>query len=595
MNKFLQQTWASFLGSIAGFLFILALGTGGLLVVFINLILSDTTPQIEDKSALVFNLASRIQDSESEANLTEIISEDITETITVRQATEAINKAAKDERIRAIFLDGRKGNINSGYASLTEIRSALEKFKASGKKIITYNLNYGEKDYYLTSVADQIIINPMGLIEINGFSTPQLFFANGLDKYGIGVQVIRAGKYKSAVEPFLRNNYSEDSKLQTQELLNNLWNNYLKKVSDSRNLSPNNIQNIADNNPVLNAQEAQKLGLVDQVAYFDEVVTNLQNITDSNDNNSFRKIGIKKYLTATKKTVNSNQKIAIIYAEGRIVTGKGEIGQVGSNRFSEQLAKIRQDKDIKAVILRINTPGGSAVASEIILRELQLTAQKKPIIVSMGNVAASGGYWIATVGDKIFAENSTITGSIGVFGLLFNLEEIANNNGINYDVVKTAKFADLNIAFREKTANELEIYQTQVERFYNLFLKKVATARNLTTEKVDTLAQGRVWSGESAKRVGLVDEIGGLENAIQYTVNKLNLGDNWQIEEYPEKRTWETEIIERLSEAKMQSQLSDREMIALMIGKLKSELDLQEIVNEPNKIYTILPFKLEIE
>ena len=595
MNKFLQQTWASFLGSIAGFLFILALGTGGLLVVFINLILSDTTPQIEDKSALVFNLASRIKDSESEANLTEIISEDITETITVRQATEAINKAAKDERIRAIFLDGRKGNINSGYASLTEIRSALEKFKASGKKIITYNLNYGEKDYYLTSVADQIIINPMGLIEINGFSTPQLFFANGLDKYGIGVQVIRAGKYKSAVEPFLRNNYSEDSKLQTQELLNNLWNNYLKKVSDSRNLSPNNIQNIADNNPVLNAQEAQKLGLVDQVAYFDEVVTNLQNITDSNDNNSFRKIGIKKYLTATKKTVNSNQKIAIIYAEGRIVTGKGEIGQVGSNRFSEQLAKIRQDKDIKAVILRINTPGGSAVASEIILRELQLTAEKKPIIVSMGNVAASGGYWIATVGDKIFAENSTITGSIGVFGLLFNLEEIANNNGINYDVVKTAKFADLNIAFREKTANELEIYQTQVERFYNLFLKKVATARNLTTEKVDTLAQGRVWSGESAKRVGLVDEIGGLENAIQYTVNKLNLGDNWQIEEYPEKRTWETEIIERLSEAKMQSQLSDREMIALMIGKLKSELDLQEIVNEPNKIYTILPFKLEIE
>jgi protease-4 len=595
MNKFLQQSLASFLGSVAGLFFFFALGTAGLLVFLITLLASDATPPLEDKSALVFNLSSRIKDSKSDANLEEIFLEDDLEIISVIEATEAIKKAAEDSRIVALFLDGRKGGINGGYASLNEIRLALEKFKATGKKIIAYNLNYGEKDYYVSSVADSIIINPMGLVEINGFSSPQLFFADALNRYGIGVQVIRAGKFKAAVEPFIRNNYSDESKQQTKKLLTDLWSNYLQTVSNSRSLSPEDIQNIADNKPILNPEEAQKLGLIDRIAYFDEVVTILENITDSEEQDSFPKISIKKYLEATKKTVNPNNKIAVLYAEGTIVIGKGGIGQVGSNRFSQQLQKIRENDQIRAVILRINSPGGSAIASEIILRELQLTAKKKPIVVSMGNLAASGGYWIATGGEKIFANNSTITGSIGVFGLLFNLEEIANNNGINYDVVKTGKFADLTGGLRPKTEEELKIYQQSVDRFYNLFLEKVAKARNLSPEKVDPIAQGRTWSGENAKNIGLVDEIGGLETAIQYVVNKLDLGDDWQIEEYPEKRSWETEIMERLSEAKMQSQLSDHETIALAISKLKSTLDFQEVLQDPDKIYTILPFKLEIE
>lgn len=595
MNKFFQQSLASFIGSVTGLFFFFALGTSGLLVFFIVLIASDTTPQIQDKTALVFNLSSQIKDNQSEPTLSELLSEDKTETTTLKETIDAIEKAAEDKRIVTLFLDGSKGNSEIGYASLSEIRLALEKFKAKGKKIIAYNINYGEKDYYLSSIADPIIMNPMGLVEINGFSSPQLFFASALDKYGIGVQIIRAGKYKAAVEPFMRNNYSEESKLQTQELLGDLWDNFLQTVGKSRSLSTKDLQNIADSKAILNAEEAQKLGLIDQLAYNDEVIATLQNITDSKNEDSFRKITIKNYLEATKSKVNSNNKIAILYAEGTIVDGEGEIGQVGSDFFSQQLQKIRENDAIKAVILRINSPGGSAIASEIILRELQLTAKKKPIIISMGNVAASGGYWIATAGEKIFAENNTITGSIGVFGVLFNLEKVAKNNGINYDVVKTGKFADLSVGLRQKTEPELEIYQQGVNRFYTLFLNKVAKARNLTIDKVDTIAQGRVWSGKDAKNIGLVDEIGGLETAIQYTVKKLNLGDNWEVEEYPEKRTWETQIVEKLSQVNIQSQLSDSEKITLAISKLQSELDFQEVIENPHKIYAILPFKLEIK
>ena len=595
MNKFFQQTLASFLGSVAGLLIFFVLATSGLLVFFVTLLLSDKTPQLEDRSVLVFNLSTQIKDSPSESDLVNILLEDDTEIITLRQVTNAIEKATEDKRIVALFLDGRSGSIDSGYANLTEIRAALERFRARGKKIIAYNVSWGEKDYYLGSVADTVIINPIGLMEINGFSSPQLFFADALEKYGIGVQVIRAGKYKAAVEPYTRNSYSPESRQQTRELLTDLWDVYLTKVSLSRKLTPDKIQVIADEHAILNPAEAKTSGLIDRVAYFDEVVTNLKTITDSTKKESFRQISLRKYVDVSQNSQISKNKIAIIYAEGVIVSGKGRIGQVGSERFAKQLRELRENKDIKAVVLRINSPGGTAVASEVILRELQLTAQEKPIIVSMGNVAASGGYWIATAAEKIFAEKSTITGSIGVFGVLFNLQEIANDNGVNYDVVKTGKFADLNVGLRPKTEAELNIYQKNVERFYNLFLEKVARARNLSTEKVTEIAQGRVWSGEDAQTIGLVDEIGGLDAAIEYTVNKLGLTDDWEIEEYPEKRSWETELFKKLAETKLQEKINAPETITAAIWQLKSELAIWEVLQEPSNVYAILPFKLEIE
>lgn len=595
MNKFFQQTLASFIGSLAGLFFFFLLTGSGLLIFLIALLLSDTTPQIKDQSVLVFNLNTQITDKKLDNTLEEFLAEEKTKNLTVREITKAIEKAAKDPKIVALFLDGKNGVLNSGYANLTEIKSALEKFKASGKKIISYDLNYSEKDYYITSIADTIILDPIGLIEINGFSSPQLFLANALQKYGIGVQVIRAGKFKAAVEPFIRNNYSEESRQQTQVLLKDLWTNYVNDVSKNRNLTTTKIKEIANTKGILNGEEAKQLGLIDKVADFNEVVSDLQTISNSKNEDSFRQISIKNYLDSSNNEQVSNNKIAILYAEGTIVGGKGKIGQIGSAYFAKQIRKIRDDDNIKAVIVRINSPGGSAIASEIILRELLLTKKKKPVIISMGNIAASGGYWIATSGEKIFAEKNTITGSIGVFGVLFNLEKIANNNGINYDVVKTGKFADLNAGFRAKTDAELQIYQKSVDAFYSLFLEKVAKARNLTTEKVDNIAQGRVWSGEDAKNVGLVDEIGGLNSAIQYTIKELKLGDDWEVKEYPEKRNWETEFLEKLEETKLQEKLNDSQIIAITLSKLKSELDIADIIENPNQIYTILPFKLEIE
>jgi protease-4 len=595
MKKFLQQILASFIGSVSGILFLLFLGGGGLIILLIALILSEDKPIVENQSALVFNLASQIKERESDVTLESLLSPDETETLTLYQVTKAIKKASQDDRISAIFLDGSQGNIETGYASLTEIRTALEDFKKTGKKIIAYGVNYGEKDYFLSSIADTIIMNPMGLVEINGFSSPQLFFASALQKYGIGFQIVRAGKYKAAVEPFIRDNYSQESKEQTQVLLNSLWQNYVTLVSQSRKISTDKIKNLGNNTPLLYPEEAQKLGIINQIAYFDEVKTKLKEITQSEKEDSFKQISINKYLTAIEDNDLEDNKIAILYAEGTIVSGQGNIEEIGSEYYAQQIQKIREDEDIKAVILRINSPGGSAVASELILRELQLTAKEKPVIVSMGDVAASGGYWIATVGEKIFAEKSTITGSIGVFGLLLNLEKISTNNGINYDVVTTNKFADMGGIFREKTTAEIKVYEQSVDKIYSLFLDKVAKSRKLTKNQVANIAQGRVWTGEDAKKVGLVDEIGGLNATINYTVNKLQLGNKYQIEEYPEQRTWGSEFTEKLSETQLQQKMNNPEMMALTLSQLKSELKIKEILQNPTKIYAILPFKLEIE
>jgi protease-4 len=595
MKKFFQQILASFLGSLAGLFFFFALSTGGLIIFLLILLFSESIPQIDNQSALVFNLDSYIKDNHSDTELENLLSEGTQEKLTVRQITEAINKGAKDPRIVALFLDGSQGNLNLGFASLTEIKTALDNFKSQGKKIFAYNVSAGEKDYFLTSMADEASLNPMGLMEMNGFAASQLFFANSFEKYGIGVQVLRVGQFKSAVEPFTRNNYSQENRQQTAELLTDIWNFYLTEIAKNRNLTKEKINNIANNQGILKSEEAHKLNLIDQVAYLDNVTTQLKEVTNSQNEDSFRKIDITSYLQATKSKSQTKDKVAILYIEGLIVDGKGRIGEVGSERFIEQIQKIRQNKEIKGVVVRINSPGGSALASELILRELQLTAQAKPIIVSMGDFAASGGYWIATVGEKIFASKTTITGSIGVFGLLFNLEKISQNNGISNDVVKTNELADIDNSFKAKSPAELAILQSTVEQIYNSFLEKVAQARSLPKEKVAEIAQGKIWSGEDAQQIGLVDEVGGLDSALQYLSAKLDLSADYQVEEYPEKRSLEVELLKKFSEAKISHELNNSTHLAQLIWQLNSDLALKEIFHNPRQIYTILPFKLNIE
>ncbi|HBL11508.1 MAG TPA: signal peptide peptidase SppA, partial [Cyanobacteria bacterium UBA11162] len=438
-----------------------SLGTVGLLGLIIVAASKDTGPQVKDKSVLIFDLSLSITDtdptSSTSAAIEETLSGDQADTITLRTVIDSLDKATNDPRIVALYLDGSRTTTGTetGLATLKEVRQAMERFKASGKKIIAYDVDLAEKEYYLSSVADTIILNPMGSMELNGFASQPLFLTGALEKFGIGVQVIRVGKYKSAVEPLLLKKISPENRQQLQALLGDLWSEFLTTASQSRKVPVPQLQAIADSQGVLTASDARQRKLIDKVAYFDEVVAELKQLTgETREDESLRQIRLTTYADVPAKNANnrsSNNKIAVIYADGEIVNGEGGVQQVGGDGFAKQMRQLRLDEDVKAVVLRVNSPGGSATASEIIQREVRLTRGKKPVIVSMGDVAASGGYWIATYGNRIFAEPNTVTGSIGVFGLLLNVQKLANDNGLSWDVVKTGRLADSQTISRPKT------------------------------------------------------------------------------------------------------------------------------------------------
>ncbi|MEA5509526.1 signal peptide peptidase SppA [Crocosphaera sp. UHCC 0190] len=594
--NFFKQTLASLIGTLAGLFLFATIGVSGLVILLITLASFESGPTVKDKSVLVFDLSTPIQDTEPPVTFREVFSDQDKSVITLRQAVKSIEKATQDSRIKAIFLDGSNSSNGSGYATFTEIREALVKFKETGKKIIAYDVTLSEQEYYLSSLADTLIINPMGSIEINGIGVEPLFWKNALDKYGIGVQVVRVGSYKSAVEPFTRSTLSPENQEQLSVLLNNIWGDFLNTVGSSRKLSPQGLQTIANTQGVLDPKEAQKAGLIDKIEYRDQVINQLKEITENKDE-SLRQISLANYIDVPVSGItekSSDNKIAVVYVEGTIVDGVGKLQEVGGNRYANIFRKIREDDDIKAAVIRINSPGGSATASEIILREIQLTQAEKPVIISMGNVAASGGYWIATGGQHIFAQPTTITGSIGVFGVLFNLQKIANNNGITWDSVKTAKLADLDTATRPKTEQELAIYQKSVNQIYDLFLDKVAKSRNLSKEKVAKIAQGRVWSGEEAKKLGLVDSFGGLESSIKYAAAQTTLGEDWQIEEYPISRGFADLFFKKNLDDDAQEMAVSLDPLSQELIKFKEELSSLNSLNDPRGVYSRLPFNWQL-
>jgi protease-4 len=592
-------------GSLAGLILFFSLGTGGLVLLLLNAVSRDTGPIVKDKSVLVFDLSLNISDTEPNASTSEALEDvlvgDDSNNITLRTVLNSINNAAKDKRIVAIYLDGSKssGMGGSGFASLKEVREALERFKASGKKIIAYDVEFNKSQYYLSSVADTVILNPMGSVQINGFSSVPLFYTGALEKFGIGVQVLRVGKYKGAVEPFVLKKLSQENRQQTQALLSDLWSDYITTVGKSRKINPQQLQAIADNQGELMASEAQQQRLVDKIAYLDEVVTDLKKLTGSNEKDkTFRQIRLTTYANAEGKDIKkrlSDNKIAIVYAEGEIVNGQGAGQQVGGDSFARQMRQLRQNEDVKAVVLRINSPGGSVTGSDVILREVRLTRDKKPVIVSMGNYAASGGYWIATAANYIFAEPTTITGSIGVFGLQFNVQKLANNNGITWDVVKTARYADSTTVSRPKTPQELAIAQKSVNQIYNQFLDKVAEARKIPKPKVAQIAQGRVWSGQDAKKLGLVDELGGIEDAIEYAAQEAKLGENWEVQEYPKIRSLEKRILEKLTNDGSLKNVNPPDPLTAEFLKIKEDVEVLQSLNDPRGIYARLPFNWRID
>ncbi|MEH2208316.1 MAG: signal peptide peptidase SppA [Nostoc sp.] len=611
MRNFIKQTFASLVGTLLGLIIFAGLGTTGLFLLILAASSSkDTGPNVKNKSVLVFDLSMKITDGEPSSgqlfqNTISGVDED---RMALRKVVETLEKARRDPRIVGIYIDATNASQagNVGYASLKEIRKALEEFRAAGKKIVAYGSDWSEKEYYVSSVADSIVLNPLGMMEVNGLSSQPMFLAGALQKYGIGVQVVRVGKFKGAVEPFILNKLSPENREQTQKLLDDVWGEWRTAIGASRKIEPNKLQAIADNQSLLEATQAKTNGLVDLVQYPDEVVADLKKLTNSDkEDKTFRQISLNSYAQVSGKSLgverNSKNQIAVVYAEGEIVDGKGEDGQVGGDRFAKIFNKLRQDKDVKAVVLRINSPGGSATAAEVMQREVKLTREVKPVVVSMGDVAASGGYWIASDSNRIFAEPNTITGSIGVFGLLFNGEKLASNNGITWDSVKTARYADSQTVSRPKSPQELEIYQRSVNRIYNMFLNKVSQGRKLPEQKVAEIAQGRVWSGEAAKEIGLVDEIGGLNTAIAYTAKEAKLGEDWEVQEYPRTSSFGERFFGRATEEARTAfgiegaQLKSANPLTAEFQKLQQEVEILQKMNDPQGVYARLPFNLKIE
>lgn len=443
----------------------------------------------------------------------------------------AIENAKEDENIKGISITTL--GVNAGIAQTQAIRNKLLEFKETGKFIKAYADIYDQKSYYFSSVADSIFLNPVGAIDFKGLSSEILFFKDLEDKTGVTMEVIRHGKYKSAVEPFLYNEMSDDNRNQITTFLKSIWDEMVIDISNSRNISIEKINNIADNLLARNATLAIENNIIDGAIYIDEYNDKLKMELGFSVDEDLNKISISDYISIGKGRVisSASDKIAVIYAQGEIIYGKGNENLIGQDLIIKALKKARKDKKVKAIVLRINSPGGSALASELIWRELELTKKELPLVVSMGNVAASGGYYLACNADRIFAETTTITGSIGVFGVIPNLSKLANKIGINAEQVSTNTGANYSVF--EPMTEEFRMVTTEgVEAVYTTFLGRVAEGRNMTIQAVDSIAQGRVWSGVDALNKGLVDELGNLEDAILYAADLAEITD-YKVRNYP--------------------------------------------------------------
>jgi protease IV len=601
MRDFFKQTLSTLL---ALFIF-MGIGIGGLLTLVIVAANSskDSTPKVQEKSVLVMDMNQPIVDSEPDLSPQDVVQDALSggggggRSLTLREVIHSIDSAAKDSKIVGVYLVARNSAMGNptGYANLKEVREALVRFKTSGKKIYAYDVDWQEKDFYLASVADQLAINPVGSLEINGLSSETTFYAGALEKFGVGVQAIWRGKYKSAIEPYVRKQRSDASREQTQKLLGDIWGEFVATTSQGRNMTQEEVLKISDTKGYLTAKEAKDAKLIDRIAYTDEMIEELKKLTgEDKEEKTFRQIPLRNYTEVVADTFNRTEGdgIAVVYAEGEIVNGMGEPSQIGGDRLARQIRKLRLDPKVKAMVLRVNSPGGSATASEIIQREVILTKKVKPVVISMGSVAASGGYWISTYGSRIFAEPNTITGSIGVFGLQPNFQKLANDNGVTWDVVKTGKFADSRTVSRPKTQEEIAVIQRIIGDIYDQFLTKVSTSRNLDRAKVAEIAQGRVWAGTAAKKLGLVDELGGLNAAIE-SAAKLAKLDKWHVIESSRTPSFEAMLLRSFTGGQIKDTAQDP--LTQQLDVVKSDLQTLKSMNDPRGIYMRMPENLRIQ
>ncbi len=542
---------------------------------------SDKEVEVKDNSILEITLNETIVDrgSEFDFDFKSILNDE--NTFGLNEILKTIEKAKYDDRISGIYLNVEMPATSP--ATTSEIRNKLEEFRDSTDKfVIAYSEVYSQRAYYLSSVADEIYLHPEGIMELKGLSYEGMFFKGSLEKLEVEPQIIRHGKFKSAIEPFILEKMSDENREQINRFLFSIWDNMKADISNAQNISSDELNAIAENLSVQSPKDAVLNGLADALLFEDQVNDTLRKKMMIGEDDKINKISLKKYSQVSVKTANkkySKDRIAVIYAQGEIRSGEGENLTIGSVTTSEAIKNARENDKIKAIVLRVNSPGGSALASETILREMELAKKSKPVVVSMGDVAASGGYYISCKADTIVANPTTITGSIGVFGMLLNLEKMMENKlGITTDRVKTNQYADLGSPTRALTTSERDIIQNQVERIYDTFITNVSEGRNMTKAEVDAIGQGRVWTGEDAKELGLVDVLGGLEDAIEIAADMANL-ENYRISNFPKLKNPIEEIFEDLgaqvTTSMVKKELGESYKYYQQLDNLKSRENIQ--------------------
>lgn len=588
MRQFLKYVLATIVGlflfSFVGFLLLI-----GISAAFSSS--ADKQTEVADNSVLKVNLNGNIAEQGVDNPFSGVGPFNAeSDVIGVIDLKDALKNAKADPNIKGIYLQSEYPQ--GGWASLEEIRNALIDFKKSKKFVYAYGEVMTEKGYYLASVADKIYVNPAGGIEWNGLNAELTFFKGTFDKLGIKPEIFRVGEFKSAVEPFILDKMSAPNRLQVSSFLNSVNNHFVGNVAASRGLTVATLKNLADSLKVETPTDALKAKMITDVAYHDQVETDIRKQLGINEKKKIGYVTLSKYSKAEKhvKEGDINQRIAVIVASGDIVSGKAEDNNIGSESFNAELRKARLDDKVKAVVIRINSPGGSALASDVMWREIQLTKKVKPVIASMSDYAASGGYYMAMGCDKIVAEPNTITGSIGVFSLLFNTETFFKDKlGITYDRVNTNANSDFPAVTHEMSPFQKKTMQQSTERIYAAFTGKVAEGRKLPVDSVRKIASGRVWTGIQAKANGLVDQLGGLDDAIKLAARSAKLGEgDYRVKYLPRKKDFFEQLFSSFSddeETKLRAQLGDLAPYVTYLKKLKTMQGIQ----------TRMPFELKID
>ena len=502
-------------------------------------------------------------------------------TVGLYDLVRTVEMAKDDEKIKGIYMD--LSGVAMGSATSSVVRDALIDFKDSGKFIYSYADNYSQGSYYLASTADSIFVNPLGGVEFKGFAATVPFFKDMLDRLGVKMQIFYVGGFKSATEPYRYNEMSENSKLQTREYIGGLYKIFLADISESRNIPVAKLQEIADGYLLRNADDALEYGFADKAVYKDQMIDILKEKLDVKAEDDIKSIGLSAYSTKLKTDFKAKEKIAVVFAEGSIVDGNGEPGSIGGKKYAKLIRKIRKDEQVKAIVIRVNSGGGSAFASEEIWRELEVAKEQGiTVIASMGDVAASGGYYISAGADTILAEPNTITGSIGVFGMIPSAQKMLKEKlGVSFDTVKTAQMAQGISPFFDIEENEGALIQQGVDEIYEIFLKRVGEGRGMTRDEAHAVAQGRVWTGTKALELGLVDVMGGLDDAIEIAAEKAGL-EKYKIAQYPVTKEPMQAFIESITGQSASA-------------SIKGEMIRSELGTEGYKIYQMMKEMREME